>query len=185
MTVVPLILLLLFSHPNGISSLSNGLALTPPMGWSTWNVFHCDYTEVDIMVVADILVASGLLSAGYKYLNIDDYWQAHQRDPASGMLQYNETTFPQGMLALSDYIHSKGLLFGIYSSSGVLTCEKYPGLWQHESLEASLFASWNVDFFKLDCCSQDNMQDRATAFIRWSQALLAFGGTSLMNGNQH
>ena len=170
---LPLLLSLFLTSSNCVSSLNNGLALTPPMGWSTWNVFHCDYTEVDIMRVADLLVASGLLSAGYKYLNIDDCWQAPQRDPVSGMLQYNVTKFPHGMVALSDYIHSKGLLFGIYSSSGVLTCEKYPGSWQHEFLDASLFASWNVDFFKLDCCSQDNMQDRATAFTRWSQALLA------------
>jgi alpha-galactosidase len=142
------------------------------MGWSTWNVFQCDYTEVDIMEIADMLVATGMLSAGYKYLNIDDCWEASDRDPISGLLKYNETKFPHGMLALSDYIHSKGLLFGIYSSSGEWTCQKYPGSWQHEFPDASLFSSWNVDFLKIDCCYQDNIQDRATAFTRWSNALL-------------
>ncbi|CAF3327350.1 unnamed protein product [Rotaria socialis] len=163
--------MLLFINPLLISSLNNGLALTPPMGWSTWNVFYCDYTEVDLMQIADMLVATGMLSAGYKYLNIDDCWEASSRDPTSGMLQYNETKFPHGMAALADYIHSKGLLFGIYSSSGELTCQKYPGSWQHEYLDAALFSSWNVDFLKLDCCYQDNIKDRATAFTRWSAAL--------------
>ncbi|CAF4681789.1 unnamed protein product [Rotaria sp. Silwood1] len=164
-------LLLLFINPLPISSLNNGLALTPPMGWSTWNVFRCDYSEVDLMEMADILVSSGMLSAGYKYLNIDDCWEASYRDPISGMLKYNETKFPHGMLALSDYIHSKGLLFGIYSSSGERTCQEYPGSWQHEFLDAALFSSWNIDFLKLDCCYQDNIKDRATAYISWSKAL--------------
>lgn len=166
-------LLLLFSliNPLLVSSLNNGLALTPPMGWSTWNAFHCDYTEVDIMQIADTLVSSGMLSAGYKYLNMDDCWEASDRDPITGLLKYNETKFPHGILALADYIHSKGLLFGIYSSSGVKTCKKYPGSWQHEFLDAALFASWNIDFLKLDCCFQDNMKDRATAYVTWSNAL--------------
>jgi alpha-galactosidase len=169
--VVLPVLIALFMNPLLVSSVNNGLALTPPMGWSTWNVFHCDYTELDIMEMADLMVSSGMLSAGYKYLNIDDCWQAIDRDPISGMLKYNETKFPHGMLALSNYIHSRGLLFGIYSSSGELTCEKYPGSWQHEFLDAALFSSWNVDFLKLDCCSQDNINDRATAYTRWAQAL--------------
>ena len=164
-------LLLLSVMAPAVSSRNNSLALTPPMGWSTWNVFHCDYNESDIMQMADTLVASGMLSAGYRYLNIDDCWEASSRDPLTGMLKYNETKFPHGILALSNYIHSKGLLFGIYSSSGPWTCQKYPGSWQHEFLDAALFSSWNVDFLKLDCCYQDNVEDRATAFTRWSQAL--------------
>jgi alpha-galactosidase len=168
-----IILSLLFMNPLVISSSNNGLALTPPMGWSTWNVFQCDYTEVDLMEMADMMVASGMLSAGYKYLNMDDCWEASHRDPNSGMLKYNETKFPHGMLALSDYIHSKGLLFGIYTSSGEYTCQKYPGSWEHEFLDATVFSSWNIDFLKLDCCYQDNIKDRATAFTSWSQALLA------------
>ncbi|CAF3110532.1 unnamed protein product [Rotaria sp. Silwood2] len=123
------------------------------------------------MEIADMLVDNGMLSAGYKYLNIDDCSEASYRDPISGMLKYNETKFPHGMLALSDYIHSKGLLFGIYTSSGERTCKKYPGSWQHEYLDAALFSSWNVDFLKLDCCYQDNIKDRATAYITWSKAL--------------
>ncbi|CAF0985318.1 unnamed protein product [Adineta ricciae] len=164
-------LLIIWTNPLVIFGLNNGLALTPPMGWSTWNVFHCDYNETDLMGMADAMVASGMLSAGYKYLNIDDCWEAASRDPVSGMLKYNETRFPHGMSALADYIHSKGLLFGIYTSSGEWTCQRYPGSWQHEYLDAALFASWKVDFVKLDCCYQDNVKDRATAFIRWSQAL--------------
>ena len=166
-------LLLLLIKSTIIVGLNNGLAITPPMGWSSWNVFHCNYTETDIMGIADTMVRNGMLSAGYRYLNIDDCWQAADRDPTSGMLKYNETKFPHGVAALSDYIHSKGLLFGIYSSSGERTCENYPGSWQHESLDAALFASWNIDFVKLDCCYQDNIPDRTTAFTRWSKALLA------------
>ncbi|CAF4743963.1 unnamed protein product, partial [Rotaria sp. Silwood2] len=93
------------------------------------------------------------------------------RDSITGMLKYNETKFPYGMLALSDYIHLKGLLFGIYSSSGEKTCKKYPGSWQHEYLDTALFSSWNIDFLKLDCCYQDNIKDRATAYISWTKAL--------------
>lgn len=166
-----LFLLLLLENPCLVWGLKNGLALSPPMGWSTWNVFHCEYTETDIMDIADMLVSSGMSSAGYKYLNIDDCWEAASRDPVSGMLKYNETKFPHGMVALADYIHSKGLLFGIYTSSGEKTCQRYPGSWQHEFLDASLFASWNIDFVKLDCCYQDNVKDRATAFTQWSKAL--------------
>jgi alpha-galactosidase len=167
------LLLLLCINPLMISSLHNGLALTPPMGWSTWNVFHCDYTESDLIEIADALVSSGMLSAGYKYLNIDDCWEDSSRDPISGKLKYNATRFPHGMLALADYVHSKGLFLGIYTSSGEKTCQKYPGSWQHEFLDAELFASWKIDFVKLDCCDQDNIQDRATAYTRWSKALLA------------
>lgn len=166
-----LILLLLFINPFVILSLNNGLALTPPMGWSTWNVFHCNYNEKDIMEIADLLVSSGMLSAGYKYLNLDDCWEDSIRDPISGMLKYNQTKFPHGILALSDYIHSKGLQFGIYTSSGEYTCQKYPGSWQNEYLDAQLFSSWNIDFLKLDCCYQDNIRDRQIAFTRWSNAL--------------
>ncbi|UJR16593.1 hypothetical protein I4U23_003493 [Adineta vaga] len=173
MIFATVLVFLLWIHPLVILSLNNGLALTPPMGWSTWNVFHCDYNETDIMGIADTMVASGMLSAGYKYLNIDDCWEASSRDPVSGMLKYNETRFPHGMLALADYIHSKGLLFGMYTSSGEWTCQNYPGSWQHEYLDAALFASWKVDFVKLDCCHQDNVKDRATAFTRWSQALMS------------
>ena len=167
--VIPL--LLLISNSVVVWCLNNGLALTPPMGWSTWNVFRCEYTETDLMEIADLLVSSGMLSAGYKYLNIDDCWEAADRDPTSGMLKYNQTKFPHGMLALADYVHSKGLLLGIYTSSGEKTCQRYPGSWQHEFEDASLFASWNIDFVKLDCCYQDNVKDRATAFTRWSAAL--------------
>jgi alpha-galactosidase len=155
-----------------VLSLNNGLALTPPMGWSTWNVFRCEYTESDIMEMADFMVSSGMLSSGYKYLNLDDCWEDPSRDPISGMLRYNSTKFPHGMLALADYIHSKGLLFGIYTSSGEYTCQKYPGSWKHELLDAKLFSSWNVDFVKLDCCYQDNIQDREIAFTTWSKSLL-------------
>ncbi|CAF1105186.1 unnamed protein product [Adineta steineri] len=169
--MVFIIWLILLINPLFISSLNNGLALTPPMGWSTWNVFHCDYNETDLMEMADMLVSSGMLSAGYKYLNIDDCWEASSRDPITGMLKYNETRFPHGMRALADYIHSKGLLFGMYTSSGEYTCQQYPGSWQHEYLDAAVFANWNIDFLKLDCCYQDNVKDRATAFISWSKAL--------------
>lgn len=163
--------LVLFSNPFLISSSNSGLALTPPMGWSTWNVFRYDYTKVDLMEIADLLVSSGMLAAGYKYLNIDDCWKAAERDPISGMLTYNETKFPHGISALADYVHSKGLQLGVYTSFGERTCQNYPGSWQHEYLDAKVFAGWKVDFLKVDCCYQDNIQDRAQAYTRWSKAL--------------
>ena len=166
------VLLVLFLNPSLILSLKNGLALTPPMGWSTWNVFRCDYTERDLMEIADLLVSSGMSQVGYEYLNIDDCWEDLQRDPLTKMLKFNETKFPNGISSLADYVHSKGLKLGLYTSSGERTCQNYPGSWEHEYVDAQLFSSWKIDFLKVDCCYQNRIEDRIRAYTNWSQALL-------------
>ncbi len=131
------------------------LAATPPMGWNSWNHFANRVTDADVRAAADALVSSGMRDAGYVYVNVDDTWQG-KRD-AQGVLHPNER-FPD-MKALGDYIHSKGLKFGIYSSPGAKTCGGYAGSLGHEAQDAKMYASWGVDFLKYDLCSfQDNMR---------------------------
>jgi len=131
------------------------LAATPPMGWNSWNHFANRVTDADVRSAADALVSTGMRDAGYVYVNVDDTWQG-KRD-AEGVLHPNER-FPD-MKALGDYIHSKGLKFGIYSSPGAKTCGGYAGSLGHEAQDAKMYASWGVDFLKYDLCSfQDNMR---------------------------
>jgi alpha-galactosidase len=125
------------------------LAPTPPMGWNSWNHFGADVTDADIRRAADQMVSSGMAGAGYRYVIIDDGWQG-QRD-AQGVLHAN-AKFPD-MKALADYVHSKGLKFGIYSSPGEKTCGGFTGSFGHEAQDARLFASWGVDYLKYDLCS--------------------------------
>ena len=128
---------------------SQAVALTPPMGWNSWNYFAGKVTDKDIRDSADQIVASGMKDAGYVYVNIDDTWEG-QRD-ANGILHTNEK-FPD-MKALADYIHSKGLKIGIYSSPGPWTCAGFEGSLGHEQQDAQLYASWGIDYLKYDLCS--------------------------------
>lgn len=125
------------------------VAPRPPMGWNSWNHFAGRVTDADIRSAADFLVSTGMRDAGYVYVNIDDTWQG-KRD-ANGLLHSNER-FPD-MKALSDYIHAKGLKFGIYSSPGARTCAGYEGSLGHEADDARMYAAWGVDFLKYDLCS--------------------------------
>lgn len=115
--VVAAAILCIYNFIVVVESLDNGVALLPPMGWSTWNTFACDINETVIKQAADILVKSGLRDRGYVYLNLDDCWMATKRD-SNGNLYGDPIKFPSGMKALGDYIHSKGLKYGIYTSSG-------------------------------------------------------------------
>ena len=124
-------------------------AKTPPMGWNSWNYFAEKVTDKDIRDSADQIVASGMKDAGYIYVNIDDTWEG-KRD-ASGVLHTNEK-FPD-MKALADYVHSKGLKIGIYSSPGPKTCAGFEGSLGHEEQDAQLYASWGIDYLKYDLCS--------------------------------
>ena len=134
------------------------LAATPPMGWNSWNWFAGKVTDKDIRQAADLIVSSGMRDAGYVYVNIDDTWEG-QRD-ANGVLQSNEK-FPD-MKALADYVHSKGLKLGIYSSPGPQTCARFAGSYGHEQQDADLYASWGIDFLKYDLCSYGRiMQEEA------------------------
>jgi alpha-galactosidase len=131
------------------------LAATPPMGWNSWNHFACKVSDVVVRASADAIASNGMKAAGYVYVNIDDCWQG-QRD-ANGMIQGN-AKFPD-MKALGDYIHSKGLRFGIYSSPGPKTCAGYEGSYKHEEQDAKQYAAWGVDYLKYDWCSADKVYE--------------------------
>ena len=124
---------------------------TPPMGWNTWNTFGDKIDETLVRETADFIVESGLKDAGYEYIVIDDCWSEQERDE-SGRLVADKNKFPSGMKALADYIHSKGLKFGMYSCCGTLTCAGYPGSYDHEYIDAKTFAEWGVDYLKYDFC---------------------------------
>jgi alpha-galactosidase len=127
----------------------NGLATTPPMGWNSWNLFAEKVDDRTVRTMADAMVSNGMRDAGYIYVNIDDTWEG-VRD-AQGNLRTNHK-FPD-MKALADYVHSKGLKLGIYSSPGPRTCAGYPASYGHEEQDARTFASWGIDYLKYDWCS--------------------------------
>jgi len=160
------------SSPPRPPRTANGLALTPPMGWNTWNRFGCTINEALIRQAADAMVNSGMRDAGYVYIVIDDCWQG-ERD-AKGNIQPDPQRFPSGMKALGDYIHAQGLLFGIYSDAGKLTCGKRPGSLGHEYQDALTYASWGVDYLKYDWCSTYT-QDARSTYETMSDALRATG----------
>jgi alpha-galactosidase len=136
---------------SAVFAKEDGLARTPPMGWNSWNAFQGNISEAKIKNAADLMVSSGMRDAGYIYLVLDDGWMAKERD-LNGNLVGDPVKFPNGMKALGDYIHSKGLKFGIYECRGFLTCMKLPGSFNHEEQDMKTFASWGVDFIKLDGC---------------------------------
>ena len=135
--------------PMGLTAQNVPTAATPPMGWNSWNHFAEKVTDADVRSAADALVASGMRDAGYVYVNIDDTWEG-KRD-AQGVIHTNEK-FPD-MKALSDYVHSKGLKLGIYSSPGPKTCAGYEGSYGHEAQDAQTYAEWGIDYLKYDQCS--------------------------------
>jgi alpha-galactosidase len=131
-------------------SLDNGLGRNPAMGWNSWNQFGCNVSESLIKSMADAIVKSGLRDAGYVYVNIDDCWQV-DRD-SFGNIVPDPRQFPNGMKHLGDYLHARGLKFGIYSDAGTMTCGKRPGSLGFEELDAKVYASWGVDYLKYDNC---------------------------------
>ena len=130
---------------------NNGVALTPPMGWSSWNLFKYKINEDLIKEIAVAMKESGLAEAGYRYVNIDDCWQNSSRDE-NGKLQADFITFPSGIKKLNEYVNSLGLKLGIYSSNGTHTCEDYPASLGNEKIDADTFAEWGVEYFKYDFC---------------------------------
>jgi alpha-galactosidase len=156
---------------------SNGLAKTPPMGWNSWNKFRNQVSDKMVREIADAMVTSGMKAAGYVYVNIDDTWEAAHRD-ANGNITTNNK-FPE-MKALSDYVHSKGLKLGIYSSPGPKTCAGYEASYQHEEQDAKTFAAWGIDYLKYDWCSASQVYDNtqatmAAAYAKMGLALLNSG----------
>ncbi|XP_035828653.1 alpha-N-acetylgalactosaminidase isoform X2 [Aplysia californica] len=147
-----------------VYSLDNGLALTPPMGWLSWERFRCNVdckndpdnciSERLYMKMADLMVTEGFKDAGYEYVNIDDCWPSMERD-SEGRLVADPLRFPSGIKALAHYVHSKGLKLGIYEDFGSKTCAGYPGSEFYMETDAKTFASWDVDMVKFDGCNSD------------------------------
>lgn len=167
------------------SSSAQQLAQTPPMGWNSWNHFGRNVTDANVREAADMLVATGMRDAGYIYVNIDGSWEGY-RD-ANGVLHPNPQKFPD-MKGLADYIHARGLKFGIYSTPGPASCGDYTGSYGFEKQDAKMFASWGVDFLKYDLCSfraimtaqggnnlNKQRQIMEAAYEKMHEALLATG----------
>lgn len=152
--------------------LDNGLARTPPMGWNSWNKFGCNVTEQLVRETADAMVASGMRDAGYQYVTIDDCWQVARS--AQGPIVVDSARFPHGMKALADYVHGKGLKFGIYTDAGRKTCEGRPGSYGFEAVDAKTYAGWGVDYVKIDWCNSEGL-DAKTQYTIFRDALAASG----------
>lgn len=150
------------------------LAKTAPMGWNSWNTFGRNIDEKLIYEIADVMAEDGYLEAGYEYLVIDDCWSEKQRD-VHGRLVPDHIKFPHGMKVIADYVHSKGLKFGMYSCAGTLTCDGYPSSFDHEFVDAQTFAEWGVDFLKYDFCHFPKTADCKTHYRRMAMALKATG----------
>jgi alpha-galactosidase len=178
------LLLVSASSPTDVRQPSplSTVASTPPMGWNSWNSFGCDIDERKIRAVADALVSSGMRDAGYRYVVVDDCWYEPQRD-SEGNLQASRQRFPSGMAALGDYVHARGLKFGLYMSPNAYTCAQYAraypgatGSGGHEYRDARTFANWGVDYLKYDWCSAGGTLASAdAAFSTMRDALSATG----------
>ncbi|KAL5575488.1 hypothetical protein UlMin_017187 [Ulmus minor] len=154
--------------------LANEVARTPPMGWNSWNHFHCNVDEWTVKTTADALISTGLAALGYKYVNIDDCWAERNRD-GRGNLRAKSSTFPSGIKGLAAYMHAKGLKLGIYSDAGYSTCSKtMPGSLGHEEQDARTFAEWGVDYLKYDNCYHDGSKPQKR-YARMSNALRKVG----------
>jgi alpha-galactosidase len=158
------------------------VAATPPMGWNDWYTFFCNVNEQLVEQTADAMVSSGMRDAGYQYVNLDDCWAASTRD-ANGHLQADPTKFPHGIKAVADYVHARGLKLGIYEDVGTKTCAGYPGSYGHVQDDADTFASWDIDFVKVDWCNVPfgnfpgltQQQVAVQLYTAYSQALKATG----------
>jgi alpha-galactosidase len=151
---------------------ANGLALTPPMGWNSWNKFACNVNETTVRAVAGAMVSSGMRDAGYQYVVIDDCW--HGPRDAEGNITADPQRFPSGMRALADHIHSLGLKFGVYSDAGRTTCAGRPGSQGHEYQDARTYAAWGVDYLKYDWCATGS-RNAEEAYALMADALRASG----------
>jgi alpha-galactosidase len=150
-----------------------GLALTPPMGWNSWNTFGVTINETVVKEIADLIVSTGMKAVDYEYIVVDDGWEAMERDK-DGNLVADPVKFPNGMKALADYIHSKGLKFGIHNCAGTKTCNGFPGGRGHEFQDARLYASWGVDYLKYDWCYHGTADSKET-YKTMGDALYAAG----------
>ena len=150
--------------------MSERMGFRPPLGWNSWNTFTWDINEELIKKTADIFVERGYREAGYEYIVIDDCWSLKERDE-NGDLVADPAKFPNGMKAVADYVHSKGLKFGMYSCAGTHTCAGYPGSFEHEFQDAKKFAEWEVDYLKYDYCFKPGNMDGELLYRRMGLAL--------------
>ena len=162
-----------FSSSNLFAQKFEELAQTPPMGWNSWNTFQTNINEQMLRDMVDAYVSSGMRDAGYTYFVLDDGWMSKERD-SNGSLVADPKKFPSGMKAFADYVHSKGLKFGIYNCAGTQTCAGYPGTHGYEYQDARLYASWGVDYLKYDWCNTDSINAR-DAYLTMSRAIRAAG----------
>ena len=151
------------------------LAQPPPMGWNSWNTFGRHINADVVKSTADLFIKLGLDKAGYQYVVIDDCWSKHDRDPETHRIVADPEKFPNGMKDVADYVHSKGLKFGMYSCAGVRTCGNYPGSFDHEFLDAKTCAEFGVDFLKYDFCFKPAQSDGPILYRRMGQALRTCG----------
>ncbi len=163
----------------GLGRIRDGLAPTPPMGWNSWNRFQTKIDEALVRETADAMVESGMRDAGYRYVVIDDGWEAPERD-AAGDLVSDPERFPSGIAALADHVHRLGLRFGIYTDAGTKTCAGYVGSLGYEFRDARRFASWGVDYVKIDWCNTGGLGTRAV-YWKWSQAFRAAGRPMILS----
>lgn len=150
-----------------------GLAMTPPMGWNSWNTFATNIDEKLVKETADIMVSSGMAAAGYNYIVLDDGWMTKERD-VNGDLVPDPAKFPNGMKAVVDYVHSKGLKFGLYNCAGTQTCAGYPGTRGYEYQDARFYAGLEIDFLKYDWCNTKGIT-APEAYTTMSNALKKAG----------
>jgi len=165
-----------FSQGNKVTQTGGkfeGLAMTPPMGWNSWNTFETNIDEKLVKETADIMVNTGMVAAGYNYIVLDDGWMTRERD-ANGDLVPDPIKFPSGMKALIDYVHSKGLKFGLYNCAGTQTCAGYPGTRGYEYQDARFYASLEIDFLKYDWCNTAGI-NAPEAYATMSNALKKAG----------
>lgn len=167
-----LLLIACLACASGYGQKFEQIALTPPMGWNSWNKFACEINEQLIRDTADAMVASGMKDAGYEFVNIDDCWHG-QRD-AQGFIQPDAKRFPSGMKALADYVHSKGLKLGIYSDAGAKTCGGRAGSRGREYQDALTYAQWGIDYLKYDWCHAEDLKAEG-AYATMRDALFAAG----------
>lgn len=158
------------------SRTAGSLAATPPMGWNSWNTFGPKITEAAVRETADAIVATGLKDCGYEYVVIDDCWSVREGRDSHGNLVADPEKFPNGMKALADYVHGKGLKIGIYSCASNLTCARHPGSYGFEEQDARLWADWGMDFLKYDYCHAPMEQGSAIErYARMGEALIKTG----------
>lgn len=173
-----IVLIIISLSGNLLAQKFDNLAQTPPMGWSSWNKFGREINEDIIRRMADAMVETGLKDVGYEYINLDDTWQIDRDE--EGNILVDSTRFPSGIKALADYVHSKGLKFGIYSCAGVKTCCGHPGSRGYEFQDARTYASWGVDYLKYDFCYADIDGQSTTASYKLMRDALYKAGRPIV-----